>query len=224
MAAHQAPSSLGFSRQEHWSGLPFPPSMHENEKWKWSHSVVSDWQRPHGLQPTRLLRPWDFPGKSTGVGCHCLLLWEGHQFLNIHIKLWHPSLIPGLGRFPGEGIGYSLQYSWISLMAQMVKNQPATRETWVWSLGWDNPLEEGMAAHSSILARIPWKEEPGRLQPMESQRIVLEWVTKHSTAHLIFTIITYKRESIILTLRICLQCRRQVLNLSVKKIHWRRKW
>ena len=73
MAAHQAPPSLGFSRQEHWSGLPFPSPMHESEKWKWSHSVVSDSLRPHGLQPTRLLYPWDFPGKSTGVGCHCLL-------------------------------------------------------------------------------------------------------------------------------------------------------
>ena len=47
--------------------------MHESEKWKWSRSVVSDPQRPHGLQPTRLFRPWYFPGKSTGVGCHCLL-------------------------------------------------------------------------------------------------------------------------------------------------------
>ena len=65
--------SLGFSRQEHWSGLPFPSPMHEGEKWKWSLSVVSDSQRPYGLQPTGLLRPWDFPGKSTGVGCHCLL-------------------------------------------------------------------------------------------------------------------------------------------------------
>ena len=72
-AAHQAPPSLGFSRQEHWSGLPFPSPMHESEKWKWSRSVVSDPQWPHGLQPTRLLHPWDFPGKSTGVGCHCLL-------------------------------------------------------------------------------------------------------------------------------------------------------
>ena len=63
--------SLGFSRQEHWSGLPFPSPMHESEKWKWSHSVVTS---PHGLQRTRPLRPWDFPGKSTGVGCHCLLL------------------------------------------------------------------------------------------------------------------------------------------------------
>ena len=49
--------------------------MHENEKWKWSCSVVSDSSWPHGLQPTRLLHPWDFPGKSTGVGCHCFL-WE----------------------------------------------------------------------------------------------------------------------------------------------------
>ena len=67
-AAHQAPPSLGFSGQEHWSGLAFPSPMHESEKWKWSRSVMSDSSRPHGLQPTRLLRPWDFPGKSTGVG------------------------------------------------------------------------------------------------------------------------------------------------------------
>ena len=72
-AAHQAPPSLGFSRQEHWSGLPFPSPMHESEKWKWNRLVVSDSERPHGLQPTRLLHPWYFPGKSTGVGCHCLL-------------------------------------------------------------------------------------------------------------------------------------------------------
>ena len=63
----------GISRQEHWSGLPFPSPVHESEKWKWSRSFVSDSSRPHGLQPTRLLHPWDFPGKSTGVGCHCLL-------------------------------------------------------------------------------------------------------------------------------------------------------
>ena len=68
-----ATPSLGFSRQEHWSGLPFPSPMHKSEKWKWSRSVLSDSSQPHGLQPTRLLRPWDFPSKSTGVGCHCLL-------------------------------------------------------------------------------------------------------------------------------------------------------
>ena len=73
MAAHQAPPSLGFSRHEHWSGLLFPSPAHESEKRKGSCSVVSDSSRPHGLQPTRLLRPWDLPGKSIGVGCHRLL-------------------------------------------------------------------------------------------------------------------------------------------------------
>ena len=53
--------SLGFSRQEHWSGLPFPSPTHESEKWKRSRWVVSDSLRPHGLQSTRLLHPWDFP-------------------------------------------------------------------------------------------------------------------------------------------------------------------
>ena len=52
-----------------WFAIPFSSVW----KWKWSCSVVSNSSRPHGLQPTRLLRPWDFPGKSTGAGCHCLL-------------------------------------------------------------------------------------------------------------------------------------------------------
>ena len=67
--------SLGFSRQEYWSGLPFPSPMHESEEWKWSCSAVSDSQRPHGLQPTRLLRPWDSPGKSAGVGASAFSKW-----------------------------------------------------------------------------------------------------------------------------------------------------
>ena len=172
MEAHQAPPSLGFSRQEHWSGLPFPCPMHESEKWKGSRSVVSDSQQPHGLQPTRLLHPWDFVGKSTGWGCHCLLpyirltllywgtfliypfCWEFfslyvnfefYQMLFLHLLrqiYWgfphssvckestcnaeDPSLIPESGRSTGEGIGYPLQYSWASLVAQLVKNPPAT--------------------------------------------------------------------------------------------------
>ena len=63
-----------------------------------------------------------------------------------------PGLIPGLGRSPGEGIGYPLQYSWASLVAHMVKIPPAMWETWVPFLGWGDPLEEGMATHYSILA------------------------------------------------------------------------
>ena len=67
-----------------------------------------------------------------------------------------PGSILGSRRLAGKGIGYPLQYSWASLVAQLVKNLPAMRETWVQSLGWEDPLEKGKATHSSILAwRIP---------------------------------------------------------------------
>ena len=69
-------------------------------------------------------------------------------------------MIPGLGRFVGEGIGYPLQYSWASLVTQLVKNLPEMRETWVQTLSWKDPLEKGKATHSGILAwRIPWTVE-----------------------------------------------------------------
>ena len=61
-------------------------------------------------------------------------------------------MIPGLGRSAGKGIGYPLQYSWASLLAQLVKNQPVMQDTWVRSLGWEDPLEKGKVTHSSILA------------------------------------------------------------------------
>ena len=78
-----------------------------------------------------------------------------------------PGSIPGSGRSTGEGRGYPLQYSWSSLVAQVVKNLPAMQETWIRFLGWEDPLEEGIATHSSILAwRIPWTEEPGGLQSL----------------------------------------------------------
>ena len=84
-----------------------------------------------------------FPGSSAGKEFAC--------------NAGEPSLIPGSGRSTGEGTGYPLQYSWASLVAQLVKNPPAMQETWVRSLGWEDPLEKGKATHSSILAwRIPW--------------------------------------------------------------------
>ena len=68
-----------------------------------------------------------------------------------------PRWIPGLGRSPGEGLGYPRQYSWAPLVAQLVKNLPTMQEAWVRSLGWEDALEKGKATHSSILAwRIPW--------------------------------------------------------------------
>ena len=63
-----------------------------------------------------------------------------------------PGSIPGLGRSAGEGIGYLLQYFWASFVTQLVKNLPAMWETWAQSLGWEDPLENGKATHSSILA------------------------------------------------------------------------
>ena len=70
------------------------------------------------------------------------------------------------------GFNFPQAYYGASLVAQMVKNLPAMQETWVRSLGWEDPLEKGMATHSSILAwKIPWTEVPGRLQSMGSHRV-----------------------------------------------------
>ena len=99
---------------------------------------------------------WGFPHSSVGKESTCNAEDLG--------------LIPGRGRSAGEGFGYPLQYSWASLVAQLVKNLPAMWETWFWSLGWEDPLDKGKATHSSILAwRIPWTVEPGGLQSMRSQ-------------------------------------------------------
>ena len=85
MAAHQAPPSLGFSRQEHWSGLPFPSPMHESEKWKWSRSVVSDSQQPHAAFQA-----------PPSMGFSRQEYWSGVPLPSLMTKLvtWiHPNLI-----------------------------------------------------------------------------------------------------------------------------------
>ena len=69
-------------------------------------------------------------------------------------------------------------YIWASLMPQMIKNLPAMRETWVWSLGWEDPIQKRTATHSSILVwRIPWTAKVGRLRSMGLQRVGHNWVT-----------------------------------------------
>ena len=88
-----------------------------------------------------------------------------------------PGLIPGSGRSTEEGIGYPLQYSWASLVAQLVKNLPAMWKTWVRSLSWENPLEKGKTTHSSILA---WRIAR-TIQSMGSQRVGHDWMTFSST-------------------------------------------
>ena len=109
---------------------------------------MSDSSLPHGLQPTRLLRQWDFLGKNTGVGCHCLL-W---QYL-----YWYPG--GASGKEPA--CQYRRSKRW-----RFAKR----------CLGWEDPLEEDVATHSRILAwRIPWTCEPGRLQSMGPQRVRHDW-------------------------------------------------
>ena len=89
------------------------------------------------------MRFYGFPHSSVGKESAC--------------KAGDPGSIPGSGRSAREGIGYPLQYSWASLVAQLIKNLPAVQETWVHSLGWEDPLEKGKATHSGILAwGIPW--------------------------------------------------------------------
>ena len=81
--------------------------MHESEKWKWSRSVVSNSERPHGLQPTRLLCPWDFPGKSTGVGCLRLLQKKAeHRRIDVFKLQWWRRLlrVPWKTRRPNQPI------------------------------------------------------------------------------------------------------------------------
>ena len=87
--------------------------------------------------------PMGFPDSSVGKESTC--------------TAGDPGSIPGSGRSTGEGIGYLLQYSWASFVAQLVKNLPVMQETLVQSLGCEDPLEKGKDTHSSILAwRIPW--------------------------------------------------------------------
>ena len=85
--------------------------------------------------------------------------------------------------FPPLILTATSSYSWASLVAQTVKNLFTVQETWVWSLGWEDPLRKAMATHSNILAwRILWMEESGRLQSMESQRAVHDWATFTTTS------------------------------------------
>ena len=106
----------------------------------------------------------------------------------------------------------------------MVKNLPAMWETWVWSLGWEDPLEEGMATHSNILAwRIPWTEEPGKLQSVGSQRAIHDRTTKHSTYIHIYIYVNICL-SVCLSLSIYIYIEREKTKIiteeSQSRVHW----
>ena len=104
-------------------------------------------RQQYAMTVIRLIASMGFPGGSEGKESACNAGDSGS--------------IPGPGGSGGEGIGHPLQCSWASLVTQLVKNPPAMRETWVQSLSWEDPLKEGMAAHSSVLAwRIPMDRGP----------------------------------------------------------------
>ena len=136
----------------------------------WNKSIMNFFHVPWGkLKENKLILfkqvVKGFPGSSAGKESTC--------------NAGDPGLIPGLGRPPGEGKGHPLQYSWASLVAQLVK----MLETWVQSLGWEDPLEEGMQPTPIFLpGESPWTEEPGGLQSMGSWRVGHDWTTKHSTS------------------------------------------
>ena len=127
-AAHQAPPSTGFCRQEYWSGVPFL-YIHLKQCYL---SIIHAWNQRE-RNSTKL---------------------KARNTVTVKIMIY--------------GNKYKYSIKWASPVAQMVKNLPAIQETPVWSLGWEDPLENGMATRSSILAwEIPWTEEPGEPQFLE---------------------------------------------------------
>ena len=115
------------------------------QRWSACCLVVSDSLQPYGLLPARLLCPWGFPGKKAGVGCQALL-----QRI-----------------FPTQGLNPHLLHllHWQGDSLPLTPPGTPMQKGWIHSLGQEDPLGEGKATHSSILAwEIPWTEEPGRLQ------------------------------------------------------------
>ena len=127
----------------------------------------------HALSPAKLLFPWDFPGKNSGEGCHCLLRGCVCAYIVVSITTCH---MGDWGSIPWWGGNIPF---WASLVAQMGKNLPEMQETWVWSLGWEDLLEKGMATHSNIFAwRIPWTEEPAGYSLWgRKESDMTEWLT-----------------------------------------------
>ena len=140
MAVQQAPPSMGFSRQEHWSRLPFPSPMHQGEMWKWSRSVVSNSSWPHGLQPTRLLCPWEFLCKSTGVGCHYLLHDQARQHIK---KQRHYFANKGPSN---QGDGFSSSHVWMWVLEY---KESWTPKNWCFST---------MVLEKTLESPLDWKE------------------------------------------------------------------
>ena len=131
-AAHQAPPSLGCSRQEHWSGLPFPSPMHESEKWKWSRSAVSDPQRPHGLQPTKLLLSMGFSRQEDWSGCHCQFTTALYFVVCLYSIIIHISFKVHFWFCFGYGKTVLLNHSYLLRSSEMRLSICKVRKSFPW--------------------------------------------------------------------------------------------
>ena len=146
------------------------------------------------------------------------LMWFQIQHCNLNLRNYHlESRLAGWSRgiVPASGVrgpGFRSQMSPCILglswwLTQMVKNPPTMQETWVLSLVWEDPLEKGMATHSSILAwRIPMEKGAWQLQSIVSQRVGHDWETKqHSSQHPSKNIHNYMKRSFLFQLSICVR-------------------
>ena len=174
MAPHSSTLAWKIPWMEEPVGLQSMGSLRVRHDWVTSLSVFTfmHWRRK--WQPTPVFLPGESQGRGSLVGCH---LWDCtesdtteatlQQQQALILQCFHPVIKMDSELSTREGTGYPLQYSCASLVAQLVKNPPAMRETWVQSLGWEDPLEKVMTTHSSILAwRIPLT-----IQSMGLQRV-----------------------------------------------------
>ena len=150
-----------FSRQEYWSGLPCPsPGTIPNAEIELRSALQAD------------SIPAELPGKSILylMVSKFTEIWDMHDIVLLFPHTFKLIVLP-------KGFPYQSVNTRASLVAMMVENLLAKRETWICSLGWADPLKKGMATHFSILAwRIPWTEEPVGLQCMGLQRVGHNWV------------------------------------------------
>ena len=144
-----------------WVAISFSSAW--NEKGKWNHSVMSNFSRPHGLQPTRLLHPWDFPGKSTGVGFHCLL----QRGLRTGQKWQEQRFWPrGWRNIGAEGHWRCERDAWVWGLSLMGMNMPGM---------WPSVAEVGTGARNKL---------PGRKEPKDVTKIWTSGSFKQECSHL----------------------------------------
>ena len=146
----------------YWNLSALEPKVGSKRPIQWDAPAP---QLERSLHLPHLEKAWGFPDSWAGNESAC--------------SVGDLGLIPGLGRSPGEGIGYPLQYSWASLVAQIEKSLPVMQKTWVGKIPWRRAW---LPTPVFWPGESPWTEEPGGLQSTGLQRVRHDWVTKHSPA------------------------------------------